>query len=230
MSVLPDLSNAHFLERGLYWSTLLYFVLVCLAAIASFLLAIFAGRLSSVKGGELKRLQLTSAEAVADAHAQVARAQFDTAHAQEHRARLHKQNLALQLQVERERVARLRLEERLAPRHILPVQHNKIRAELAGFKGQTVSMIIHPGDPELSAFAGELKTALEDAGMLVTLNPALVFGKPQPGISLDVGSNRRQFATSLAKALLDAGVCSGPISATESDNAEQLEITVGPKP
>jgi hypothetical protein len=66
--------------------------------------------------------------------------------------------------------------------------------------------------------------------MAVTIAPALVFGKPQPGIAWEVGANRRLFATALAKAFVDAGVCSGPISATEPDDADMLEITVGPKP
>jgi hypothetical protein len=234
---VPDLSNAHFLERGLYWSTLIYFGFVCLAAIASFLLAIFAGRLSFVKDGEIKLLQLSSSQAVAEAHAQVAHARHDqkrlesdVAQAQLHRERLRKDNLQLQLELERERVARLRLEERLAPRHILAGQRSTIRCGLAAFKGQKLSMILHPGDPELSAFAGEFKAALEEAGIVVNMTPALVFGKPEPGLSLDVGANRTQFATSLAKALLDAGVCSGPIAASESDNPDSLEITVGPKP
>ena len=65
--------------------------------------------------------------------------------------------------------------------------------------------------------------------MAVNMAPALVFGKPQPGIALEVGANRRQFATALAKALVDAGVASGPITASEPDNADLLEIAVGPK-
>jgi hypothetical protein len=100
---------------------------------------------------------------------------------------------------------------------------------LAGFHGQKVSIVIYPGDQEMAAFANEIETTLEGAGMAVTLAPALVFGKPQPGIALEVGANRRQFATALAKAFVDAGVCSGPISATEADDADLLEITVGPK-
>jgi len=237
VSVVPALSNAHFLERGLYWSTLVYFAFVCVAAVASFLLAIFAGRLTTVKDGELKRLQLTSAQSIATAHAQTAhskqeqtRLEADMAHARAHGERLHKQNLELQLEVERERMARLRLEERLAPRHILAAQRFKLRSELAPFKGQAISIVTHPGDPELATFAGEIKGTLEQAGIVVSMTPALVFGKPQPGLTLEVGANRTRFATSLAKALMDAGVCSGPVAAAESDNSELLEITVGPKP
>ncbi len=116
----------HFLERGLNWSTLAYVVFVCLAAATSFLLALFAGRVTSAKDMELKRLESNSAEAVAHAHAGAARAaaqaaeayreqrrlEADMAHAKVHHEQLRKENLELQLVVEKERAARLQLEAR----------------------------------------------------------------------------------------------------------------------
>jgi len=241
---LPDLSNVHFLERGLNWATLAYVVFVCLAAATSFLLALFAGRVTSAKEMELKRLESTSAEVVAHAHAGAARAnaqaamahteqrrlEADLAHAQAHHELLRKENLGLQLEVEKERVARLQLEERLGARHIGAAQKRTIHAALASFKVQHMSLIPHPGDPEIGAFASEIKATLEAAGMVVSIAPAPLFGKPQPGIALEVGAHRRQFATALARAFVDAGVCSGPISAVEADYADLLQITVGPKP
>ena len=240
---MPDLSNVHFLERGLNWSTLAYVVFVCLAAGTSFLLALFAGRVTSAKEMQLKSLESTSAEAVAHAHAGAARAhaqaamayteqrrlEADMAHAKAHHELLRKENLGLQLAVEKERAARLRLEAQLSARHIGLTQRQTIQSALAGFKGQKVSIVTQPGDPEISAFASEIKATLEAAGLAVSLTPALVFGKPQPGIALEVGVNRRQFATALAKSFADANVYSGPISASEPDDADLLEIMVGPK-
>jgi hypothetical protein len=244
ISGVPDLSNVNLLEKGLNWSTLAYTVFVCLAAATSFLLALFAGRVTSEKDMELKKLQNNSAEAVAHAHAGVARAnaqaelaykerrrlEAEVEHAKVHHEKVRKENLELQLAVETERTARLQTEERLAHRHIAAAQSQTMRAGLAGFQGQKVSIVIHPGDPEIAAFANGIKATLEAAGMAVTLAPALVFGKAQPGIVLEVGADRRQVATALAKAFVDAGVCNGPISATEADDANLLEITVGPKP
>ena len=234
----------NFLERGLNWSTLAYIVFVCLAAATSFLLALFAGRVTSAKDTELKALQSTSAEAVAHAHAGAARAnaqaemahkekrrlEADMAHANLHHEQLRRENLELQMAVEKERIARLRLEEQLGSRHLGAAQRQTIRAELAGFQGQKLSIVTLPGDPEIAAFAGEIKATLEAAGMVVTMAPALVFGRPQPGIAFEVGMGRRRLATALAKAFVDAGVVSGAISATEQDDADSLEITVGPKP
>ena len=244
VSALPDLSNVHFLERGLYWSTFAYVVLVSLAAIATLLVVLFATRVSSVKSAEFRRLQVTSAETVAQAHAGAARATAQAAlsheelkrlealiaESQAHREQLQKQNLELQRELEKERTARLRLEEQVAPRRIRAGQRLAIVSALAGFKGQKVSVIVYPGDPETAAFAEQIKSVLEQAGMVISMAPALIYGEPQTGISFEVGLHRRQFATSLAKAFVDTGVVTGTISATESENADLMELTVGPKP
>lgn len=243
ISALPDLSNVHFLERGLNWSTVAYVVFVCLAAATSFLLALFAGRVTSAKDMELKRLQSNSEEAVAHAHAGAARAsaqaaeaykeqrrlEADMAHAKAHHEQLRKENLQLQLAVEKERLARLQLEAQAGARHISAGQRATVQPALSGFKGQKVALITYAGDAESAAFAGEIKTTLEAAGLVVSMAPALVYAKPQAGIAMDVGANRRQLATALAKAFVDAGVCSGPITASEADDPGLLEITVGPK-
>jgi hypothetical protein len=234
----------HFLERGLNWSTLAYAVFVCLAAATSFLLALFAGRVTSAKDAELKKLQSNSAQVVAHAEAGASRAaaqaavafqeqrrlEADIAHARAHHEQLRKENLELQLVIEKERIARLRLEERVGTRHIDAEARRTIHSELSGFKGQKLAIITHAGDAESATFAGEIKSALEAAGVSVSIVPALMFGKAQTGITLEVGANRRQFATALAKAFVDAGVCHGPVTATESDDASLLEILVGPKP
>jgi hypothetical protein len=156
---LPDLSNVHFLERGLNWSTLAYVVFVCLASATSFLLALFAGRVTSAKDSELKTLQSTSAEAVANAHAGAERAHAQAAlaykdqrrleagmaHAKAHHEQLRQENLELELAVEKERAARLRLQERLGARQIGTAQKQTMRAALARFKGQKVSIVTLPG-------------------------------------------------------------------------------------
>lgn len=230
------------MERGLNWSTLAYVVFVCLAAASSFFLALFAGRLAAAKNADLKTVESTSAEAVANAHAGAARAnaqaemaykekqrlEADMAHAQAHHEQLRRENLGLQLAVEKERIARLRLEERFGVRHIGAAQRHSIQSSLAGFKGQRVSIVILPGDAETAAFGEEIKSTLESAG--VTVVAAQAFGQPEPGLTMEIGANRRQFATALAKALMNAGVCSGPISASEPDDADLLEIMVGPRP
>lgn len=233
----------HFLERGLNWSTLAYVVFVCLAAGASFLLALFAGRVTNAKDMELKRLQNNSAEAVAHAHAGAARAnaqaaeamreqrrlEADVAHAKAHHEQLRRQNLELQLAVEKERAARLQLESRSTGRHIGAAQKQAMQPALANFRGEKVMLVTFAGDQESAAFAGDIRSILEGVGLNVSNAPAVAVGKPQAGIAMEVGAKRRPLAMALAKAFVDAGVCSGPLSATESDHPDLLEITVGPK-
>jgi len=231
---LPDLSNVHFLERGLNWSTVAYIVFVSLAAATSFLLALFASRLTAAKDAQIKTLQSTSAEAHARSqtaltHRDQPDLEADMEPLQAQHEELQKENLELQLALEKERAARLQLEERLNPRHMSAEQRRAIPSALAPFQGQKLSIVTYPGDPEIAAFAGEIRATLAAAGIAVKMAPALVFGKPQSGIALEVGVNRRRFATALAKAFVDAKVCTGPISASEADDADLLEITVGPK-
>ena len=241
---MPDLSNIHFLERGLNWSTLAYAVFVCLAAATSFLLALFAGRVTAAKDHDLRRLESTSAEAVAQAQAGAARAnaqallahteqrrlEADIAHAHAHHEQLRKETLELQLALEKERAARVQLEQRSAGRRLTASQKQSIQSALASFIGTRLLLTTYAGDAESEAFASDIKATLEAAGLVVSMAPALVYGKPQHGISMEVGANRRQLAMALAKAFVDAGVCSGPITAAEADDANLLEITVGPKP
>jgi hypothetical protein len=240
---LPDFSNIHQLERGLNWTTLAYAIFVCLAAATSLLLALFAGRVTAAKNHELKLVESTSAEAVAQAQAGSARAnaqalmahteqrrlEADIAHARAHHEQLRKETLELQLALEKERAARVQLEQRSAFRHISTGQKQVIQSELAGFRGARVLLTTYAGDGESGAFAAEIKAALETGGMSVSMAPALVYGKSQPGISMEVGANRRPLAMALAKAFVDAGVSSGPITAAESDDRDLLEIMVGPK-
>ncbi|HLY16789.1 MAG TPA: hypothetical protein VKR61_06170 [Bryobacteraceae bacterium] len=223
---MPDLSNVHLLERGFNWSTVAYVVFICLAAAAGFLLAVFAGRVTAAKDIEIGRLH----EQAALARREQDRVEAEIAHARTSLEELRKENTELELAVEKERAARLRLEALASARHLTPGQKQTIESALARFRGQRFSMITYAGDPESFRFASDIKATLEAAGMSVSVAPALVFGKPQAGIALEVGAHRQQVATALAKAFVDAGVCTGPIVATEAEDADLLEITVGPKP
>ena len=108
----------------------------------------------------------------------------------------------------------MRLEGRLVPRHVSAAKRQTMISSLTVFKGQTATMTIPPGDPEIVSFAGEIRAALEEAGIQIVQTTALADAAPHAGISFDVGANRREFATALARAFVDAGLCSGPIAAS----------------
>jgi len=236
---LPDLSNVHLVDRGLTLSALAYLVFVCLAAVASIVLAFFVGRVEATKRADLNKLQDHSAtiaksnefaERSALVEHEQRRLQSELARLQAERDQWKRENLDLCGASDKAGAERSKHELRNAPRHIGTPQRHAIQTAMASFRGQTIAIIIHPGDPEIAAFASQLRDVLEAAGMVASVTAALIFGGTQPGISLEVGIHRRQMATALAKAFTSANICCGPISATESDNADLLEIIVGPKP
>jgi hypothetical protein len=128
-----------------------------------------------------------------------------------------------------EALARVKIEERLAPRRITAEQTTKLSNELEPLKGKNVGLFVLTGDPETSSFGSALESVLKAAGLNVKVSPGIVFGEVQAGISIMVGKNRMTEAAILAKALIDANLAPGPIPAGTSTDAEFLQITVGPK-
>jgi len=93
--------------------------------------------------------------ASAQASAQVAEAQREAASANE--------------TAERERLARLQLEARLADRVISPDQRLRITAVFAPMKGQTVDVVFSGDTPEVSRTADAIIGCISAAGVLVNL-------------------------------------------------------------
>jgi hypothetical protein len=97
-----------------------------------------------------------SDEAVAQvrtADARIAEAQRDAARANE--------------TAERERLARLQLEARLADRVVTPDQRRRLTAAFSRLKGQTVDIAIFGETIEVATFSGAVIKSLEDAGVLL---------------------------------------------------------------
>jgi hypothetical protein len=65
-----------------------------------------------------------------------------------------------------ERAARLRIEQRLAPRHVSPELHDRAVATLRGNAAERVTMV-RLGDREASDFADDIARMLRDAGWIV---------------------------------------------------------------
>jgi hypothetical protein len=154
-----------------------------------------------------------------------------TAEAELQQERLKKENLQLQINLEKERLARLKIEERLAPRNISPEQATRLAIDLEALHGKKVTVAFISGVPETAAFAGLLASKLRAAGLLVDPpTPMLLLGNVNPGITVVIGAHRLGDADTLAHALVDAGLASAPVPATKDDNnAETLQITIGPK-
>lgn len=68
---------------------------------------------------------------------------------------------------ERERLARLQLEARLADRVILAVQEQSLKTAFARLKGQTVDVSVLGDTPEISQFSGTIMSRMRQAGVLL---------------------------------------------------------------
>jgi len=76
-------------------------------------------------------------------------------------------NLELQKQVENERVARLQLEQRVAPRNLTKVAQDRLIAELKSQKLTEVDLVTFAGNAEAANVASQLQYAFENVGAKV---------------------------------------------------------------
>jgi hypothetical protein len=109
---------------------------------------------------------------------------------------------------EQERLARVKLEAKLAPRTIQQPQQQAIAGKLAEFKGQKAGLGVWPSSPETELLARELAAALTMAGWEIEYGPppnqplwpggVLVCSTPHP--------QSVRAATKLVEALKDEGI------------------------
>lgn len=182
---------------------------------------------------KLQSLQNTENDAqrseIARLNKEAGDARREAGEAIERAAKTERQAAELNRKAEEERLARVKIEERLAPRRISAEQAAKLSVDLAPLHGQHVSLFIIAGDPETAVFGDLLNTALTGAGLVVQVMPGMIFGQVLPGISLKVGDNRINHATIIANALVDSGLARNPVTADHTGQADELQLVVGPK-
>jgi hypothetical protein len=103
----------------------------------------------------------------------------ETARAHERTAELEKDAAALRAQSEADRLARLKLEAQIAPRHITQAQQNELTARLSQYKDVVGTIVASPSTPESEMFVSWLTAPLHAAGwkitMLRTSGPMVLF-------------------------------------------------------
>ena len=77
---------------------------------------------------------------------------------------------------EEEKLARLKIEESLAPRRISGEQTSRLAKDLKPLNGQKVNLLFISGDPETAVFGDLLSSALKTAGLEVEIRPGMIFG------------------------------------------------------
>lgn len=100
----------------------------------------------------------------ANAKAAAAIANAEAAKANESAEIVRASNLALQADVERERTARLQLENKVAPRHLSEAHKGALMKALTPLAGSKVHVISALGDAEARAFADDFISVFKAAG------------------------------------------------------------------
>jgi len=148
---------------------------------------------------------------------------------------------------ERERLERMKIEARLAWRRFSPEQIGSIASKLNAFRPERVAVFRSKLEPEIASFAGQITSALEDAGWNVGLATKTDFDRIVVGVLVELDSKDGIFsqdvafgAVALVEALHAEGVLVyGPAplqrvgfsaQCNEGDLEAPLQIMVGTKP
>jgi len=134
-----------------------YLVGVIIAAVGSLGLYFLGNRVSKAKDDELRRFQTESA-------IQITAAKEGTAKALKEAADANKAAEGLRLDAERERLARLQLEARLAPRILTPQQQTAIVALLKPLGRFRAQILLHSDVTEVSRLSRDIASTLTRVG------------------------------------------------------------------
>jgi hypothetical protein len=160
--------------------------------------------------------------------AEIARLNKEAGQARESAGDAMERAAKLEKEAEQERLARVRIEERLAPRRITAAQHRVIAGLLQKFKGETIMLLPSSTDGEVADFVQDIELAFKDSGFTVG-GARLAFGTPSThGLEMAVGKSKLPVANEIAKAFLTAGVVQQPIRITSDDNPS-LRMFIGSK-
>ena len=125
----------------------------------------------NVKETALKRELAEASVKVGIASEEAAKANKTAGEANERAATLELKAKETELALEKERVARLKLELKVAPRLLTQAQQNELTQKLAGLEKQRVTIVASPSTSESEWFAQLLASPLADAGWKVELLP-----------------------------------------------------------
>lgn len=198
--------GAHFWEQLMLGS--LAVVGVAGVAVALFTAAVIISqrRENSEAKAEFERYKLETGETIANANKAAADANERAAEAN--------------LKAESERIERLKLEAKLAPRTLSVEQFEILSHDLQGISFPISLTAI--SEPESMRFAEDIQRALQAAGLNVQLSPIMVFSKrPPTGLRI---SGPKGMASRVGRPFLKAG-----IKVTGREKEGDVEILVGSK-
>ena len=148
---------------------------------------------------------------------------------------------------EQERLARLKIEERVANRRLTEAQQERIARKLSVFAGRSINVLIYRGDVEAWSIADQIKLALggkKGAGWIVHSARVAEFNRAFSGMLVETTAHAGPEDVSAANALVSALsaetlVVRGPIKPTPElrweahgnlDTKAGVHLVVGTKP
>jgi hypothetical protein len=165
----------------------------------------------------------------------------------ERAAKLEKQAAELNRKAEEERMARLKLEEKMADRHLTPEQQSAIAQQLQPFSGQSVNLFAYTAEGEVVGISHDLIAALagqHGARWIIHAFMGQEVNRAIRGILVEVSPDASPQSIAAAKALVaalisermatDGPILRNPNVATmgmgDSDPHAQIIITIGKRP
>jgi hypothetical protein len=151
-------------------------------------------------GKETETLRLQTASAERDAATAGAKAREAESHLAEANARAKEADARAaeaNQKAEAEKLARLKLEDKMAWRHLTAKQRTDLPKLLARLRGTEVVISAQSSDPEASGFSDEIEAVLQQAGVTVTSRRGVIL--PSGGGTLPLGLNIEVTPDNLSK-------------------------------
>jgi hypothetical protein len=207
---MPDFSNPIVLSRAFGLANTLYIAALAITVLLSLIIWVLASKMNGLNDTKIRQLQ------------------HDTAIANQKAADATERSLALEVQLEQERVARLQIEERLAPRRIDETDFAKLVSAIRPLANQTVIFLVF-SSPEVVQFGQQVEDAFTQAGVRVT-HVNIMAGSPAPGMMIEVSADRSKQADLIERAFTTAKVITKGMPRGTIQQPGLLQITIGPKP
>jgi hypothetical protein len=162
----------------------------------------------------------------------LASANEKSARANERAAKAERESARLNQIAEDERLARVKIEERIRPRRLSPQQREAIRVALSRHSGARVRISTIADDAESGNLGADIKDAVSLAGwQLAFFGPVsyLGSGRLPSGVEIWVGDMFNTPAVALLRALRDHGI-DVAIRLEEAEKSGDVIVVVGSKP
>lgn len=203
-------------------------------------------RLRNANNAQLASLNAEAAMArkdAAQAERDLAQANQRAAEANERAKRAEEHAAQANSVAEQERLARVKIEERIAARHLTGDEEQEVATKLRRFAGQKINLVAYAGDAEAIAIATQIGETLQRARWVVNASVVQEYSRAVAGILVEVGPGADKSSLGAANSLVSAlskerlatvgpqqladvsGGSSGSV-----DPTAKIKITVGKKP